>query len=204
MKILVILSCMVMFILVGCSDKAYYVQSGQIVDGENPITLGIDHTDFEKAASEAVKSLLSSGALNRPGGGRYVIAMGRIINDTTQRVDTALLSKKIRIAMLKSGKAVVTTAVGAGGAEDSLSEDVRQLRDNDEFKQSTIAKKGTLYAPDMSLSGKIIQRNVSAGKKKQLVEYYFQLTLTQLESGLAFWEEEININKLGSNKSVNW
>jgi len=85
-----------------------------------------------------------------------------------------------------------------------MSHDVRELRENDEFAQNTIAKKGTLLAPDMSLSGKIIQRNIKTTDNKQLVEYYFQLTLTQLQTGLAFWEDEININKIGSNKSVSW
>lgn len=189
----------------GCaSSSTGYVNNGATVKGAQPMTMGIDSTDFEKAASDAVESLLSSGALDRPGGGRYVVAMGKVINDTTQRVDTALLTKKIRISMLKSGKAVVTTAVAAGGAEDSMSHDVRDLREDEEFAQNTIAKKGTLIAPDMSLSGKIIQRNMQTVDKKQLVEYYFQLTLTQLQTGLAFWEDEININKIGSNKSVSW
>ena len=187
----------------GCATSGY-MQNGSKVKDAEPITMGIDHTDFEKAASDAVESLLSSGSLERPGGGRYVVAMGKVINDTTQRIDTALLTKKIRIAMLKSGKAVITTAVAAGGAEDTMSHDVRELRENDEFAQNTIAKKGTLLAPDMSLSGKIIQRNIKTTDNKQLVEYYFQLTLTQLQTGLAFWEDEININKIGSNKSVSW
>ena len=187
----------------GCATSGY-MQNGSKVKDAEPITMGIDHTDFEKAASDAVESLLSSGSLERPGGGRYVVAMGKVINDTTQRIDTALLTKKIRIAMLKSGKAVITTAVAAGGAEDPMSHDVRELRENDEFAQNTIAKKGTLLAPDMSLSGKIIQRNIKTTDNKQLVEYYFQLTLTQLQTGLAFWEDEININKIGSNKSVSW
>ena len=160
----------------GCATSGY-MQNGSKVKDAEPITMGIDHTDFEKAASDA---------------------------DTTQRIDTALLTKKIRIAMLKSGKAVITTAVAAGGAEDTMSHDVRELRENDEFAQNTIAKKGTLLAPDMSLSGKIIQRNIKTTDNKQLVEYYFQLTLTQLQTGLAFWEDEININKIGSNKSVSW
>lgn len=191
-------------VLAGCASSTAYVNNGTIDASSKPLTMGIDSTDFELAASKAVDSLLSSGALNRPGGGRYVVAMGRVVNDTAQRIDTALLTKKIRIAMLKSGKAVMTTAVAAGGAEDSMSEDVRELRENAEFKQNTIAKQGTLYAPDMSLSGKIIQRNITTTDKKLLVEYYFQLTLTQLETGLAFWEDEININKMSNKKTVSW
>lgn len=190
-------------IFTGCTKQPQYIGDGS-GSSVAPITMGIDRGDFEKAASDATQSLLSSGALNRPGGGRYVVAIDQVINDTTQRIDTDLLVKKIRIAMLNSGKAVVTSAIKVGGAESTLSHSVRELRDNDEINQNTIAKKGAMIAPDMGLSGKIIQRNAKTYKGDQLVEYYFQLTLTELASGLAFWEDEIVVGKLGSNKTVTW
>ncbi len=61
-----------------------------------------------------------------------------------------------------------------------------------------------MIAPDLSLSGKIIQRNVRVNSGTQQVEYYFQLTLTDINTGLAFWEGETVIGKRGSNKSVSW
>jgi len=167
-------------------------------------TMGLDHSDFKKAASEAIESMLKSGAVNKRGGGRYVLAISRIINDTTQRIDIDQLVKKIRIALLQSGKVVVTTAVRAGGAEDKMSYDARKLRGNSEFNQRTVAKKGQMIAPDLSLSGKIIQRNVKLTNGKQGVDYYFQLTLTDINTGLAFWEGETVIGKAGSNDSVSW
>lgn len=204
MKKFLFFTCVVaIFIFTGCSKQPQYIgdSSGSSVA---PVTMGIDKGDFEKAAMDATQSLLSSGALNRPGGGRYIVAIDQIINDTTQRIDTDLLIKKIRIAMLNSGKAVVTSAIKVGGPESTLSHSVRELRDNDEVNQKTVAKKGTIMAPDMGLSGKIIQRNAKTYKGDQLVEYYFQLTLTELASGLAFWEDEIVVGKLGSNKTVTW
>jgi len=167
-------------------------------------TMGLDHSDFKKAASEAIESMLKSGAVNKRGGGRYVLAISRIINDTTQRIDIDQLVKKIRIALLQSGKVVVTTAVRAGGAEDKMSYDARKLRGNSEFNQRTVAKKGQMIAPDLSLSGKIIQRNVKLTNGNQGVDYYFQLTLTDINTGLAFWEGETVIGKAGSNDSVSW
>lgn len=205
MKKLLTFSPILLALLLGaCSSKApQYIGDGT-GSSKAPITLGIDKGDFEKAAMDATDSLLKSGALNKPGGGRYVVAIDRIINDTTQRIDTDLLVKKIRIAMLNSGKAVVTTGIKVGGAESTLSHSVRELRGNEEINQKTIAKKGTMIAPDMGLSGKIIQRNAKTYKNEQLVEYYFQLTLTELASGLAYWEDEIVVSKLGSNKTVTW
>ncbi len=188
----------------GCSQQPQYTSGVRQGAKQAPLTMGIDRGDFEKAAVDATESMLASGALNKRGGGRYVVAIDRIINDTTQRIDTDMLIKKIRIAMLKSGKAVVTTSYQYGGAESTMSHSVRKLRENGEYKRTTIAKKDSLYAPDMGLTGKIMQRNAKTQNGKQLVEYYFQLTLTLLESGLAIWEDEVVIGKLGSNDTVSW
>ena len=120
-----------------------------------------------------------------------------------QRIDTDQLIKKIRSALLRSGKVVTTTAVGVNGAEDEMNMKARELRESEEFDQSGVQKKGTLQAPDLSLSGKIIQKNHEVGGDQQ-VEYYIQLTLTDLETGLAFWEDETPIIKRGSNDTVSW
>ncbi len=191
-----------LLVFTGCATKPHLV--GVESTEDMPTTMSIDRRDFEKAANEAIKDLLASGVLGKIDGNRYVIAMGRMLNDTTQRIDTDMLMKQIRIALLKSGKAVITTAVAAGGPEDEMIKEVRRLRADDEFKQSTIAKKGTILAPDMSLAGKIMQRTVKAGSRDQLVEYYFHLTLTDLENGLAIWEGESIVGKVGSNASVTW
>lgn len=178
------------------------------VDGRvdrGPTTVGIDYRDFEDAASNAVQSLLSSGAVVNPDGGRYVLMISRIVNDTMQRIDTDQLVKKIRIELLNSGRVVVTTAVSGDGAEDRANFSVREdLRGNDEFDQSRVQRRGTLVAPDISLSGKILQRNLTVDRRRQQIEYYFQLTLTDLETGLAVWENEFPIIKRTTNRTVGW
>lgn len=194
----------VMLLLLFVSGCATTTQNIDMSNDRGQAVMGLDYRDFQKAASEAVSSLLQSGALNKRGGGRYVLAISRIINDTMQRIDTDQLIKKIRVELLRSGKVVVTTAVGANGPEDRLAMQVRQLRKSDEFNQATVAKKGQMIAPELSLSGKIIQRDVKVSSGIQQVEYYFQLTLTDINTGLAFWEGETVIGKRGSNKSVSW
>ncbi len=167
--------------------------------------MGLDYRDFQASAQEMVDSMLSSGALNKRGGGRYVLVISRIINDTMQHIDTDQLVKKIRVGLLRSGKVVVTTAVGVGGAEDKMSMQTRKdLRGNAEFNQKTVAGKGNMIAPDLSLSGKIIQRNIRVDSSTQRAEYYFQMSLTDINTGLAFWEDERVIGKQGSNQSAAW
>jgi len=197
-------------VLLGClfGYEAVLAASTEKVDARidrGETTVGLDYRDFEDAAADAVQSIIASGAVNNPAGGRYVMMISRIVNDTMQRIDTDQLIKKIRIELLNSGKVVVTTAVSGAGAEDSASFDVREdVRGNDEFDQSRVQRKGTLVAPDISLSGKIMQRNISVGSRKQQVEYYFQLSLTDLETGLATWENEFPIIKRTTNRRAGW
>ncbi len=185
----------------GCADKTERID---IHDDKGDQVMGLDYRDFNQAAAEAVQSMLKSGALDKKSGDRYVLAISRVTNDTMQHIDTDQLIKKIRVELLRSGKVVVTTAVSANGAEDKMSKQARELREDDEFNQRTVQEKGQLIAPDMSLSGKILQRNVRMDDGRQQVEYYFMLSLTEIKTGLAWWEGETIIGKRGSGKSVSW
>lgn len=199
LKQAIVLSASVLM-LAGCATPTRYVDPAA---DNGPVAMTLDYRDFEKAATEAVDDMLASGAVSNPNGGRYIMVVSRITNDTMQRIDTDQLTKKIRVALLRSGKVVTTTAVGLGGAEDEMTMRARELRNSEEFDQSGVQKKGTLQAPDLSLSGKILQRNHKVADEQQ-VEYYIQLSLTDLATGLAFWEGETPIIKRGSNDSVSW
>ena len=151
-------------------------------------------------------SLIRSGSLQKPGGGRYVMATGRIVNDTMQRIDTDQLMAKVEQELMNSGQVAMTSAMG-DKAGDSMVFESRDMRDSDrgdEFNPDTLPAKQQLIAPELSISGKIIQRNVKYDSKRQQVEYYFQLRITDLTTGLRFWQEEKVIGKRGSDKMVSW
>ncbi len=161
----------------------------------------IDQQDWGMAASTMIDSLLQSGVLDKSDGKKSVVLIGTIRNKTQEHVDLDLLTKKIRVAIMRSGKALVTTAIGVGGPEDASSMKLRkELRDNEEFDQSTIAEKGTLKSADLSLTGKIIQSNAKAGRTRQSV-FTFQLSMTNVRNGLAVWEDEYEIIKQGKGKA---
>lgn len=198
------LSALLSAFLAGCVSNGG-VEMVDIRSDRGEAVVGLDYRDFEGAASAAVQGMLSGRALDNPRGGRYVVMISRVTNDTMQRIDTDQLIRKIRIEMLNSGKAVVTTAVGGSGPDDSASYQVRdELRNNREFDQRGVQRTATLQAPDLSLSGKILQRNLRMSGGRQQIEYYFMLTLTDLASGLAIWENEYPIVKRASDRSVAW
>ncbi len=197
-------------VLVGCGSKTInknlvdpaYTTKSTATDGATSV--GLDYRDMEFAASKAIDSFLKSPVSTKPNSNQpWVMAVSRVKNDTTLNLDTDQLVKKMRIAMLNSGKVITTTAVGAGGAEDELSKQVRQLQESKLFDQSTVAKNNTLIAPELSLSGKIIQRTNKVGSAQQN-DYYFQLTITNIQTGLAFWEFEQIISKLTTQNNFIW
>lgn len=183
----------------GCAQKTTNID---VMHDDGKAVMALDYRDFDQAASKMVQSMLGSGALKKQEGGRYVVATGRIINDTTQRIDTDQLMVKIETEILNSGQAVMTSAIGSG--TDELLHETRELRDSEEFDPDTVAKRQTLIAPELTISGKIFQRNIRYDRNTQQVEYYFQLKLSDVKSGLRFWQDETLIGKRGSSKSVSW
>jgi len=191
-------------LIAGCEQQTSYIDT--MHDAGKPV-MALDYRDFDQAASEMVQSMLGSGALKKQDGSRYVMTTGRIVNDTMQRIDTDQLMAKIEQELLNSGQVVMTSAVGGKGASDQMIYQTRDIRDSDvgdEFDSNTVAAKGQLIAPELSISGKIFQRNIRYDKDRQQVEYYFQLQITNLTNGLRFWQQETLIGKRGSNKSVAW
>ena len=203
MKTKLLLCMLVAIALTGCQPATKNID---IANDEGKAVMGLDYRDFDQAAAAMITSLVRSGTLQKKDGGRYVMATGRIVNDTMQRIDTDQLMAKVEQEMMNSGQVVMTSAVG-DKAGDSLVYEVRDLRDSDradEFNEDTMQAEKQLIAPELSISGKIIQRNVKYDKKTEQVEYYFQLRITDLTSGLRFWQEEQIIGKRGSSKSVSW
>ncbi|MBQ6470696.1 MAG: penicillin-binding protein activator LpoB [Victivallales bacterium] len=182
-----LLAIAIAILFTGCGPTVEVVDTSH---DSGAAVAGMEYRDFDYAAGNMVASMIDSGCLNRKDGGRYVVAISRVKNDTTQYIDTDQLIKKIRIDMLRSGKATITTAVAGNGPEDAMSKQVRQLRADADFNQATVAGQGTMVAPDLSLSGKILERQISGGGRKVQIEYYFQLTLTDVNTGLAIWEDE--------------
>jgi len=160
----------------------------------------LEFRDWERAAENMTNSMMASGAFTnakKP----VVIAIAGVTNDTMQRFDTDILVRKIRTTLIHSGKVRITTNFTG---EDMTSQAVRNQRNNAEFDPSTIAGRGTLVAPSMSLSGRMMQRNFELHTcwfcaRRERVEYYLQLALTDVRTGLSVWEDVNPIIKEGRN-----
>jgi penicillin-binding protein activator len=193
----------VTFFIAGCASdgQASYIQPGgtrSLITADD-----LNTKDWQIASNALINSMLQSGTLTRPDGRKTIVMMGGVKNRTSEHVNTNLLTNLIRSAMLRTGKALITTAVSGRGAEDSSTHDVRELENDDVFNQATVQKRGTAIAPDMSLAGEIIQAKTVSGNRRESY-FQFHLTLTDLKTGLAVWEDTKEIAKQNRTAKVGW
>lgn len=197
MKKHIILVCLATLILGGCSTATKYIEPTTKKDN---IVAGLSAADFNSAAIEMADDIIKSPLMVNPKGERYIVYVNAVTNDTMQRIDTDQLVKTIRIKLLQSGKFIVTTAFN----EDNAPKKMRALKDELMVKQSTVKANDQVIAPDYSLTGKIIQRDNRLDNGDTRIDYYFQLTLTNVNDGLAYWEGERVIAKVADGESVSW
>lgn len=181
-------------LLLGCGCAVAPHRIDPASDQTLTSTHRIDVKDWQTAALKSIDSLLASGALNRADGRKTIVMVGEVKNNTSTPVNTRILTDKIRQAILRSGKAVTTTAVGAKGAEEAAVRQVRELENDDLFNQATVQKRGTVIAPDMSLSGEIVQQSNRVGRVEESY-FFFHVVMTDLATGLAVWEDNVEIGK---------
>ena len=194
----------IMFLIfTGCADKIEYVN---LEKSSQYSTVGLDYHDIEGAATDSVESLLSSKYANKIEAKRpKVVVISDVINDTMQSIDTEQLTRKITRVMSRSGKFILSLSMtGSGAKRDNMIDKARDATNNDDYNQYTTIEKGNLIAPELSLSGKIVQKNVKISSSKQRIDYYFLLTLIDIKSGIVLWDDEVNIIKIGSAKRSAW
>lgn len=192
--------------LAGCQNMAVVSSNpnGDLSRTGQPgmVSFGLQNTDFEYASKKAVQEFLESPYAKKPGGGRWVVQMGEVVNDTTFRIDTASMTSRMKIALTKTGQFIFTGATGAERTD--FVKDSRQLSKSKMFNQKTVARNGTVVASDLEMGGAIRQRTVVDGAQKQQLEYEFDFRVVERDTGLEIFQSLIPIEKLGPNQNFAW
>lgn len=163
------------FLSGGCGSNAEYVEAG----GSRSLisTDKINMADWNAAADALVNSMLQSAAF-----AKYpkpvLIQVSQVVNRTSQRIDTELLTKRITIALNNSGVAVTK----------STDKTATETAEYNRFMKN----QGTLPAAQMTISGRIIEDRESVGRDRE-VTYTFQMDLNA--DGVAVWEDQKQIAK---------
>ncbi len=170
-------------ILCGCaSENARYIESG----GSRSIisTNQINMADWNNASASLVNDLLSSGAIDKTGVVLPAkIKVSRIINRTSNNIDTDLLTTQICIALNNSGKAYAVS-------DDPTT---KELAEYEAKRQGKI-----VGLPKFTLTGKIIEVRESNSSTKE-VTYTFFLELNYI--GKSIWIGQKQIAKQSDKSS---
>lgn len=179
-------------LLAGCggAHNASYVKNSS-----DYVSHGIDYHDIEKIIEKNAQSLLNSEYV-RGIKGNKLLAISDIINETSEDIDVELVARKLAREIRKSKKFSLTNAIaGSGAKSDKMIKDSRKLTKDSHFNQHSTQEAGTLIAPELSLSGKFIQRSKKINKITR-IDYMFLLTLSDLKSGRVLWDHEELISKV--------
>ena len=133
------------------------------------------------------------------------MTVGKVKNDTMQRFDTDILTSYITQELMNSGKVVVTSAMAASADNrDEMIDAARSVRNDAEFNQGTVPQLGQKVAPTHSIYGKIIQQVLRTDNGDKLIEYYFQLRIVDVKTGLQWWQNQTKIIKITDATTPAW
>ncbi len=169
----------ILLLLGGCAQKKACIVDP---DHDREYTTALEYKDFREIAAKVNDELLRNAWRLQPGA---VLAIGTVINDTCCHFSTDLVTDKITEALTNSRKISVSSAVAPPRAgTEQLLRALRSIRGDTEFNPAAIPGTGTLAAPDLALSGKIIQRNIRRDNGGLQIEYHYLFTLINLHTGL--------------------
>lgn len=160
----------------------------------------LQNQDYEIVARKLIEDALQN-ELEKPkaGGGRYVLAIDEIKNNTMQRISPNEIAAKLRIALQRSGKMYVTNIKEAGKAGQKADD----LAMSKYVNQDTVTKvKAISY--DVVMNGSISQKDIKLKGANYLVEYIFNFILKDEKTQLTIWEGDIPVKKIVSADMINW
>lgn len=188
-------------ILSSCSERRPIGRAADakyLEDGSNKglVNLGkINAQDFTRAANQLIGDLLSSGALAQAPSQPAMLHVGQVRNDTQTYFDTDLLLQGMKRDLLATKRVLISTTAGPGGkGSDSYAQEVRKGLEEDD-------KKINRPRPYFSLSGKIVEETSRVDEVTQS-DFYFLMTLTEINSGTGVWFGRELITKQGRRGAI--
>ena len=115
-----------------------------------------------------------------------VLKLDKVINDTDDPdLNVSEMTDMLNEALLNAGIVDVTMAEGAGRTKAIAAS--RELENDDNFDQKTVAKRGTLQAARIVLRPKVISNLVQDGSRKAVTRT-FVMEMADIQTGLIMWK----------------
>ena len=131
-----------------------------------------------------------------------VLKLDKTINDTDDPdLNTSEITDMLFEELLNSGKVDVTMAEGAGRTQAIAAS--RDLEYDENFDQSTVAKRGTLQAARLVLRPKVTSNSVTDDGKRAVTRT-FVLEMADVQTGLVMWKFTKQLAFMKKKSSVGW
>lgn len=166
-------------------------------DEEGLSSRGVDSYDYQLVVEKMVTSMLRNG-LETDSGKKPVISLGPIYNHTPFNVEVRMIGEDIRIEVMKSGLVKFTTATDfqhKGGESGDLYKQLEYQTESGHVNAATAKQYGQIVGADYILYGNIYSIQRSKGRTTE-ANFKFNLTLTEVETGLAVWSDTKPIRKM--------
>jgi PBP1b-binding outer membrane lipoprotein LpoB len=173
-------------------------------------TMGFDPKEVSETSGEMAESLLSANILRNKGkDGRSVIAISTFRNNTAlYDFDPNVIFNRIRVTLNKSGVAYCYVTNDAYVSKNRAS--VASHNNVSDAKNELLASIGRSErasyqsagpAPQYTLTLELIETHGAVGRTTNKT-YDIHMTLNEIRSGLAIWEEQKDISKDRTRASV--
>lgn len=183
---------LVVLILAGCAGGPRYGGNVRYGDekGVEQVTNEFGSTDVQMIAEDLSRKMLQSPAIANS---RDVVTvvLNPVRNKTSEYIDTAIVTKKIKNVLTNSGK--VRFVVN----QDTMQNQVDQLRLQNQsglYDSRKTAKVGKMSGAQYSVNGSI-SSIVKRGNDVKDVWYTFQLELIEIQTGETVWSDDKDIRK---------
>lgn len=187
MKRIVYILLLILFAASPCfAKKVNRVDAGKQVD----LSGKWNDTDARIVSESLIEQALNSGgfaAYSEELGRRPVITGGSFRNDTSEYINTAIISEKITTAILNSGKARFK-------ADSRNLEEIRKARAEDQSWQVDMSQQKEVaneLVRDLMLTGSI-KSIVDTDNKSTVRTYFVYAQLVDIETGELIWRGENN------------
>ena len=187
-RTLLLLGCALAALGPGCSGPVTRYGDARATETVNA---DFGSTDLQLIADKMVASLVASNRLQpdpADPGKPPLISVTRLRNETSEHIDTKSITDKIRTALIKSGKVRFS-------ALDMQADLVNQYKLQGTLADSATAKTAGKQAGSKYILGGNISSIVKQTGKVKDVYYKITLQVTDVESAVIEWADEVEIRK---------
>lgn len=197
-----------LFLATGCASTRIYDPA---VDRTNiRDTRTISHEEMREVARAAVRDALTRPRFARyvekfradNGGRNPVLKLTKTVNDTTDPdLNVSVINDTLEQELLNSDLVDVSLAEGTGRTQ-SIG-DSRLVAYDDNFKQSTVAKKGTLLAANLVMRPKVVSNMARDGRTKN-ISRFFVIDMADIETGMVMWKFQKELGFVTTRPVAGW